>query len=160
VRSTLERAAAPGVRLLGASRDVRAELHAADVFVLPSWTEGMSNSLLEAMATGIEVVATQVGGTVELTQGGRLAHLVPPGDVASLAAAVSAALCAALPDDREPRVPYLADMAAARRQRVLRDFSLETTARRLGAVYGGLVDQRPAARGAGQAVRRTRCVSS
>ena len=58
------------VRFTGALADVRLPLAAMDVFVLPSDAEGMSNALLEAMAAGRPVVATAVGGTVEVVEPG------------------------------------------------------------------------------------------
>ncbi len=58
-----------------------------DVFVLPSRAEGMSNALLEAMATARPVIATAVGGTGEALDGRQTGILVPPGDTHALAAA-------------------------------------------------------------------------
>ncbi|WP_051973618.1 glycosyltransferase, partial [Cryobacterium sp. MLB-32] len=75
------------VHLLGRRLDVPVLLSAADVFVLPSLHENMSNALLEAMAAGLPVVATRVGGSTEVVgHGGGL--LVPPHDPAALAAAL------------------------------------------------------------------------
>src|SRR5262249_31102514 len=75
LRETLARQAAAlgltdSVRFTGALADVRLPLAAMDVFVLPSDAEGMSNALLEAMAAGRPVVATAVGGTVEVLEAG------------------------------------------------------------------------------------------
>jgi glycosyltransferase involved in cell wall biosynthesis len=64
----------------------------ADVCVLPSRSEGLPNALLEAMAAGVPVVATEVGGTAELVQHDRIGWLVPPGDATALAAGVCAVL--------------------------------------------------------------------
>ncbi len=71
------------VRLLGTRTDVEALLARADVAVLPSLHEGMSNAVMEAMATGLPVVATEVGGTRELLRGHGV--LVPPSDSEALA---------------------------------------------------------------------------
>jgi glycosyltransferase involved in cell wall biosynthesis len=71
------------VRLLGTRTDVEALLARADVAVLPSLHEGMSNAVMEAMATGLPVVATEVGGTGELLRGHGV--LVPPSDSEALA---------------------------------------------------------------------------
>jgi glycosyltransferase involved in cell wall biosynthesis len=76
------------VRFLGEVRDVPALLARAGLFVLPSRTEGVSLTLLEAMASGLAVVATRVGGTPEVVAHGETGLLVPPGDPAALAAAV------------------------------------------------------------------------
>jgi glycosyltransferase involved in cell wall biosynthesis len=70
-------------RFLGARRDVPALLARADVFVLPSLHEGMSNAVMEAMAAGLPIVATEVGGTGELLKGRGI--LVPPADPDALA---------------------------------------------------------------------------
>jgi sugar transferase (PEP-CTERM/EpsH1 system associated) len=70
----------------GAVSDVSALLNAMDIFVLPSLSEGMSNTLLEAMASSLPVVATRVGGNPELVEDERSGRLFEPRDVASLAA--------------------------------------------------------------------------
>jgi glycosyltransferase involved in cell wall biosynthesis len=77
------------VRFTGSVTDVRPLLAAMDVFVLPSWAEGMSNALMEAMAAARPVVATAVGGNTEVVAHGRTGILVPPGDPGAIAAAVS-----------------------------------------------------------------------
>jgi len=59
-----------------------------DVFVLPSLAEGISNTILEAMATALPIVATDVGGNGELVEHGRTGFLVPRGDPAALAEAI------------------------------------------------------------------------
>jgi glycosyltransferase involved in cell wall biosynthesis len=79
------------VRLLGARTDVDRLLARADVVVLPSTTEGMSNAVMEAMAAGRPVVATAVGGTPELLAAGR-GVLVAPGDPRALADALDEVL--------------------------------------------------------------------
>jgi len=70
----------------GAVSDVPALLNAMDVFVLPSFSEGMSNTLLEAMASSLPVVATRVGGNPELIEEERSGWFFEPGDVVALAA--------------------------------------------------------------------------
>ncbi len=72
----------------GFRNDVGNCLDALDLFVLPSITEGLNNSIVEAMIIGKAVVATNVGGIPEIVKHGETGLLVPPGDPASLADAI------------------------------------------------------------------------
>ncbi len=76
------------VLLTGHRDDVKVFYGMADLFVLPSYTEGSPNVLLEAMAAKVPVVATNVGGVPELVQDGVSAILVRAGDEAALASAI------------------------------------------------------------------------
>ena len=76
------------VEFAGHREDVPALLASSDVFVLPSRSEAFPNGLLEAMATGLPVVATAVGGILDLVEPGRTGVLVPPSDAQALAAAL------------------------------------------------------------------------
>jgi glycosyltransferase involved in cell wall biosynthesis len=76
------------VRLEGERADVPELLARADVFVLSSASEGMPISVLEAMAAGLPVVASAVGGVPELVLDGETGRLVPPGDPPALAGAL------------------------------------------------------------------------
>ncbi|HEX5473905.1 MAG TPA: glycosyltransferase [Vicinamibacterales bacterium] len=92
-RSALEararaRGVADRVRFLGHRDDVPQLLAQADAFVLPSRTEAFPNGLVEAMAAGLPVIASGVGGISELVEDGVTGLLVPPGDPGALAAAV------------------------------------------------------------------------
>lgn len=75
---------APFVHLLGGRSDVPDVLNALDVFVLSSSTEGLPLAVPEAMATGLPVVATRVGGIPDVVDEGRTGFLVPAGDEAAL----------------------------------------------------------------------------
>jgi glycosyltransferase involved in cell wall biosynthesis len=77
------------VTLLGELHDVAPLYQLADLFTLPSATEGCPGVLLEAMAAGVPVVASRVGGIPEVVRDGRTALLVAPGDVEDLASAIA-----------------------------------------------------------------------
>jgi len=104
--------------LPGVFDDVEELLHAADVFVLPSHEEGMSISLLEAMAAGVPVVTTDIPGNRPLVTDGQHGLLVPPGDVPALAEAIARVL-----DEPETATR----LAAAARRRVEEHFTLAQT---------------------------------
>ena len=78
--------------LPGERSDIQNVLRGFDVFVLPSLREGISNTILEAMASGLPVVATRVGGNPELVDEGGTGTLVPPSDPIQLAEAICAYL--------------------------------------------------------------------
>src|SRR5207248_6706065 len=80
---------APQVRFLGIVDDVPAQLLQADIFVLPSQAEGLSNAVLEAMAHSLACIATNVGGTPDLMRDGDTGLLVPVNDIDRLAAALA-----------------------------------------------------------------------
>jgi glycosyltransferase involved in cell wall biosynthesis len=84
------------VRLAGVQTDVAPLLAAADVFALASQWEGNPMAVMEAMAAGLPVVATAVGGVPELVEHGVTGLLVPPGDAGAFAHALGALLSDAL----------------------------------------------------------------
>lgn len=102
--------------LPGEREDIPALMRGFDLFVLPSLAEGISNTILEAMASGLPVVATDVGGNPELVESGRTGRLVPPADPESMADAIRAYL-----DDRETCVKHGCNARAT----VERRFSME-----------------------------------
>ncbi len=75
--------------LPGRSDDIPGIMRALDAFVLPSLNEGISNTILEAMATSLPIVATAVGGNPELIEHGVHGLLVPSGDVEAMAQAMT-----------------------------------------------------------------------
>jgi sugar transferase (PEP-CTERM/EpsH1 system associated) len=75
--------------LPGARHDIPAVLRGLDVFALPSFGEGVSNTILEAMAAGLPVVATRVGANADLVAEGETGCLVPPSDAEALAVAIA-----------------------------------------------------------------------
>jgi len=98
----------------------------ATVFVLPSYKEGVPMSILEAMAHGLPVVATSVGGVPDIMQTEVDGLLVRPGDVSGLVAAVQRLLL----DESLRRT-----LAARARSRVIQESSVEKVVGQLGAVY-------------------------
>ena len=84
------RCSAPRVHFLGVRTDVAEILSSADIFALASHWEGTPLSVMEAMAAGLPVVATRVGGVPELVEHGTTGLLVAPGDMQSFAAALAA----------------------------------------------------------------------
>ena len=105
-----------------------------DVFVLPSLGEGISNTVLEAMASGLPVVATAVGGNVEVVEEGFSGSLVPVGD----AVALSNALVALLQDERERF-----RRGANARRKVCSEFDWERTVAAYLGVYEELLGRPP-----------------
>ena len=77
------------VRFAGNIHDLRSYLAAADIFVLPSRSEGFSNAIVEAMAASLPVVATNVGGNAEAVKEGVSGLVVPSEDPGALAAAIT-----------------------------------------------------------------------
>jgi glycosyltransferase involved in cell wall biosynthesis len=110
----------------GPQMDPRPFLLDADIFVLPSRAEGFSNALLEAMASGLPVVVTDVGGNREAVGEGEGSLIVPPVDSAALAQAILK-----LARSRDA----LVTMGQANRQRVEAVFSLDGSVRRLADWY-------------------------
>jgi glycosyltransferase involved in cell wall biosynthesis len=78
------------VRFLGSRNDVGSILGAIDLFILASHEEGSSNALLEAMAFGLPIIATDVGGNREALGNGRFGSIVPPRNADALAEAMQA----------------------------------------------------------------------
>jgi L-malate glycosyltransferase len=107
-------------------------LRAIDIFVLPSLSEALSNSLMEAMACGCCVIASRAGGNPELVSHGETGLLFDPGDATGLTAALGE-----LFQNDAARVR----MAHAASRRIRENFSLEASARSMGAIYRALFDE-------------------
>ena len=120
------------VRLTGSRDDVAELLAAFDVFAMSSRHEGLPIALLEAMASGLPVVATRVGGIPEVVDDGVNGLLVPPGDAGMLAAAIGKLL-----DDRALRVD-LGAQATSTSDR----FDLTKAMRRTEAIYDAVLSSR------------------
>jgi glycosyltransferase involved in cell wall biosynthesis len=121
------------VAFLGEQREVGPYLAAFDVAALTSETEGCSNSVLEAMAVGKPVVATDVGGNRELIDNGETGFLVPFGDPKALSEAIIRLL----------RDPVLARMIGERaKERTIHRFSLENMVNQYESLYETALKQR------------------
>ena len=117
---------AANVRFLGFRDDVPALLHAMDIFVLPSLSEGLPLSILEALALGKPVVATNVGGIPEVVQNGLTGFLVPPRSPEALAEKILLLL----------RHPVTAsDLGRAGRSRVEDAFSIKKMIQEYQCLY-------------------------
>jgi glycosyltransferase involved in cell wall biosynthesis len=114
------------VAFTGEADNVPEQLGQASMFVLPSLSEGVSLSLLEAMATGLPVVATSVGGNVEVVQDGETGFLVPVDEPAKLAQAI---VCLAADPELARR------MGTAGRRRVETTFDVRAMVRAYEDLY-------------------------
>lgn len=117
------------VSFLGWQQDLSTTMSNWDIFVLPSLDEGFGFAALEAMAAGLPVVATAVGGLPELIVDGQTGRLVPAADPPSLAAGLKGLIDN--PRQREA-------MGSAGRQRAQADFSLSQMVERIVDVYDSL----------------------
>ncbi|WP_035068811.1 glycosyltransferase family 4 protein [Nitratidesulfovibrio termitidis] len=118
------------VRLVKHSNCVADYLQLLDAFVLPSLSESMPNTLLEAICSGLPVIASQVGGVPELVRGNGL--LAPPGDVPALARALASVM-----DDAGLRATW-----AAASRAIAPDFSTDARVARYEALYRTLLQRR------------------
>jgi len=132
--------AAQRIHFLGERSDVPEILAASDLFVLPSLNEGLSIAMLEAMAVGVPVVVTDVGGASDILSPGQTGWLVPSGDPTALADAIGDAL------SHPERARAYAERA---RSLVETEFSIETHARRLEALYRQVIAESSKRSGAG-----------
>ncbi|MFI7706017.1 glycosyltransferase family 4 protein [Nonomuraea sp. NPDC049480] len=118
------------IRFFGAMTDARGMLDRADVVVLPSISEGLSNAVMEAMARGRPIIATAVGGTPELLEDRGV--LVPPSDPVSLSQAIARLL-------RDPETA--ASLGAAARAWATKNLRAATMAEEHIALYGRLLER-------------------
>ena len=121
------------VTFTGMRDDVPDLLSEVAVSVLPSLSEGLSNTVLESMAAGVPVVATRVGGTAEAVEDGVTGLLVPPEDGVALTRAIVRVL-----DDRE----LAARLGRAGRERAVERFSLDAMIRATERLYITLLEEK------------------
>lgn len=116
------------VELIGESQDIIQLLSISDLFLLPSLQESFGLSALEAMACGVPVVASNVGGLPEVIVDGATGFLHPPGDIEAMAASAIRILSS----------PELhAQMATAGQRHAIENFSAERIVPQYAAVYEG-----------------------
>lgn len=116
-----------------ATAEVGPWLGAIDIFVLPSRSEALSNSLMEAMACGCCAVASNVGGNPELVRAGETGLLFEAGSAAGLAAALETVIASETLRRR---------LAQAGERRIRTAFSAGASAERMGAIYSELIERR------------------
>ena len=121
------------VTFLGNRHDVPDLLNIMDLFVLTSLHEGVSNTILEAMACGLPVVGTHVGGTPEIVADGKTGILVPPQHPEQLAAAIRSFI-----ENQTLR----REMGKQGRRRAEEHFSLERMVENYEALYISLTKPR------------------
>jgi glycosyltransferase involved in cell wall biosynthesis len=117
------------VRLMGQLRDTRTFFEAMDLFVLNSVREGLPNVVLEAMALGAPVVATNIAGIPSLIRDRDTGRLIEPGDAEQLYQAISSSI--ASPD-------AIDGMSRRARGLIERDYSFEQRMRRVASIYDGI----------------------
>jgi glycosyltransferase involved in cell wall biosynthesis len=110
--------------------NLREYLAAADIFVLPSRSEGFSNAIIEAMAASLPVVATDVGGNAEAVKDGVSGFIVPAEDVAAL----SSAMIRLLSDPSKAK-----EMGEAGRELVKERFTIDAMMNQITNVYTSLL---------------------
>ncbi|QYN34484.1 glycosyltransferase [Pseudonocardia sp. DSM 110487] len=125
---------AGNVTFAGSRSDVAALLPTLDVAVLSSTTECFPMAVLEAMAAGVPVVGTAVGGVPEMIEDGATGYLVPPRDSRAMADALVKIL-------RDPS--RAAEMGRAARDRVLAEFTLGRSVARAGAALARTAGRKP-----------------
>lgn len=121
------------VTFTGERNDISGVLKEIDLAVLPSLSEGLSNALIEAMAAGLPVVATNVGGNPEIVQDGKTGFLVPPRDEGALSSAMIRFL-----ESPEMRHRF----GEAGYERVATQFSLTSTVQKTEELYTFLLEER------------------
>jgi glycosyltransferase involved in cell wall biosynthesis len=129
-QSRLEAMQVDGVQFTGQVDDAVPYLQASDLFVLPSSTEGLSNSMLEAMSCGLPVLATTVGGAPDVIEHQSNGWLIPPENVEALQKGIETLL---------GEQASCFSIGSNARQRILSMFSLDSIARHLAGLYQQLM---------------------
>ncbi len=117
-------------QFVGGVTNIPKHLSTAEIFVLPSRSEGFSNAIIEAMAESLPVVATDVGGNAEAVKDGKSGFIVPPEDSEALAEAISKLLADPL---------RAAEMGAAGKALVAEKFTTHAMMSRIAKAYADLL---------------------
>lgn len=116
--------------LVGDVNNVREFLQASDIFVLPSLFEGLPNSLLEAMACGLPIIATNIGGITDVVRDNTDGILIEPGNQEHLQMAITRLL-------EDPKLAE--NLGRSARKRIAQEYSLDRTYRKLLTLYSELL---------------------
>jgi glycosyltransferase involved in cell wall biosynthesis len=122
----------PGVAFLGLRHDIPEVLRESDIFVLPSHSEGLSNALMEAMASGCACIASEVGGNAFLIQNGVSGFLFPAGDREALRSHIERLL-------KDPS--KVKSLGEAARKRIDEDFAWRVVGERYRVLFYSLLSQ-------------------
>ncbi len=120
------------VFMMGRREDVPSVMNAYDIFVLPSFREGLSNTILEAMSSGLPEIVTNVGGSPEIVIENKTGHLFEVSNIEQLAG-----LLEALIQDKEK----LKKMSDDAREHVVKNYSLETMVNNYQYTYRDILDK-------------------
>lgn len=126
------------VTFAGKQTNVKRFLNAADIFVLPSKSEGISNALLEAMSAGLACISTSVGGGNEVLDKGRCGLLIQPEDVSAWTQALLT--LATNPERRQ-------QLGEAARKRILEQYDFSVVGSRYETLYTELLNNNRKLRG-------------
>lgn len=121
-----------GVQFTGQVDDAVPYLQASDLFVLPSSTEGLSNSMLEAMSCSLPVLATAVGGASDIIRHNESGFLIPPDDINAVRSGMETLLA-------DGTLRFM--LGSNARSRIVEEYSLDSVAQRLAKVYRQIMDQ-------------------
>jgi len=119
------------VRFEGLVNNVAEYLNASDIFIFPSLSEGMPNALLEAMACGLPVIASNIGGVIDILEDGKSGILFEAGNVLELASAMTMLLEAAALRQK---------LGAEARKRIVENFSIDMIAGEYIKVYRNVLN--------------------
>jgi glycosyltransferase involved in cell wall biosynthesis len=134
-REKLEAMAGEGISFIGRVDKVENWLQIGDIYVLPSVAEGLSNALLEAMASALPIVVTAVGDAPILIKTNENGWCIPADDIEALTNALTEAL--RLQSEDPERLQHMGELS---RQRILKDFQLSAIADKTRQLYDEVLE--------------------